>query len=617
MPRFLFILLAMFVAQLSVAQEPNRADYSDIEDSRAEYLRAVESGNQHDIVTSRINLALVYWYSKSYNEALTHLKGAAATACSIGDIKSEINVNDYLSIIYSELQQYDEALHFALEGVKLARAASLYKETVTSLINSAAVLMSQKNYNRALEYIMEALDVAYSIKNNLLICRCCQIASQIYAEMGDTEKSNEYARLYRDSESGINEQELFKAKKSTQDELLRAESEVIAKDHKLHVLEVEQQKTLDSLYRVEMLNNQMRLEMQLLGRDREIAELKIRQKENEIAAAERFKTAAVIVLSVFLVLLVLMGKFLRDRNRANRRLENTNAELSDTYETVKLQNRLLNTKTKQIEEQRNELERKNNQIIDSISSASRIQKAMLPKRRMINSHFEESFVFFEPRDVVSGDFYWFSDTGRYRYLAVIDCVGHSVQGAFMSVVANSLLNDIVNKKKVESPAEILRLMNVEIIKAWSHDSEHDTSDQGMDVSLCRFDNESNEITVAAANHTVLTICNGECNEIQGDIYSIGASFADSIDSVFTNHVIQNQPGMSLYMFSDGFQDQLGGDKGRKYMQDNLKKLIISIQDTPLSRQPDLLGEALEAWKNGRQQTDDILVIGVKNRLIEN
>ena len=181
MPRFLFILLAMFVAQLSVAQEPNRADYSDIEDSRAEYLRAVESGNQHDIVTSRINLALVYWYSKSYNEALTHLKGAAATACSIGDIKSEINVNDYLSIIYSELQQYDEALHFALEGVKLARAASLYKEIVTSLINSAAVLMSQKNYNRALEYIMEALDVAYSIKNNLLICRCCQIASQIYA----------------------------------------------------------------------------------------------------------------------------------------------------------------------------------------------------------------------------------------------------------------------------------------------------------------------------------------------------------------------------------------------------------------------------------------------------
>ena len=160
-------------------------------------------------------------------------------------------------------------------------------------------------------------------------------------------------------------------------------------------------------------------------------------------------------------------------------------------------------------------------------------------------------------------------------------------------------------------------MNVELIKTWSDDAEYGTSDHGMDMSLCRFDNLSDEITIAAANHTVWAINNDNCTEIQGDIYSIGASFADSIDSVFTNHVIQNQPGMSLYMFSDGFQDQLGGDKGRKYMQDNLKKLIISIQDTPLSRQPDLLGEALEAWKNGRQQTDDILVIGVKNRLIEN
>ena len=241
---------------------------------------------------------------------------------------------------------------------------------------------------------------------------------------------------------------------------------------------------------------------------------------------------------------------------------------------------------------------------------------MFPNRRMIMTNFEESFVFFEPRDVVSGDFYWFSNTGRYRFLAVIDCVGHSVQGALMSVVANSLLNDIVNKKKVESPAQILGMMNVEMIKAWSHDAEYRDSDQGMDVSLCRFDNESNEITIAAANHTVWAVCNDECVEIKGDNNSIGASFADSIDSVYTNHTIQNQKGMSVYMFSDGFQDQLGGDNGRKYSQGNLKQLIMSMQDKSMPQQSDMLASALESWKNGRQQTDDVLILGVKDRFLE-
>ena len=599
-----------------MSQTFSGASNADIEDCRAEYARAVDSGNQHEIVETRINLALVYWYSKLYTEAITHLKGAAVTARSIGETKGEISINDYLSIINCELLKYDEALSFAREAVRIARQNGFQKETVNSLINTAAVYMSQRDNVKALDYIMEALGIANAIGNNLLICRCCQIASQIYADMGDSEKSKQYERMYHDTENSLNEQELLKSKQDTQNELFATENEVVTKEKQLHVLEKQNQETLDSLYRVEMLNNQMRLEMQLISREREIAELRIREKENEIAAAERFKKIAIVVISVITLLLVLLIKFLTDRNRANRRLKNANAELNETYQTVKLQNSLLNSKTKQIEAQRNELERKNNQIIDSISSASRIQKAMMPNRRMITNYFEESFVFFEPRDVVSGDFYWFSDAGRYRYLAVIDCVGHSVQGAFMSVVANSLLNDLVNKKLIDSPAEILRMMNVEIIKAWSHDKEHDTSDQGMDVSLCRFDKESNEITIAAANHTVWTVSDGECTEIQGDIYSIGASFADSIDSVFTNHTINNKKGMVLYMFSDGFQDQLGGEQGRKFMQENLKKLIISIQDQPLSRQSDLLGEALESWKNGRPQTDDILVIGVKNRFLD-
>lgn len=616
MIRFLLIVVVLFSAQLTLSQTLSGTADADIEDSRAEYSRALESGNQHDILDTRINLALVCWYSKRYSESISHLKGSIVTARTLGEIKSEISINDYLSIIYCELLKYDEALEYAREGLRIARQNHLQKETVNSLINTSAVFMLQKDNAMAIQYITEALDTAKVINNNLLICRCCQIASQIYADMGDMGKSKEYEKLYLDTENSLNEQELLKSKQDTQNELYATESEVVTKEKQLHVLKIQNRQTLDSLYRVEMVNNQMRLEMQLISREREIAELRIREKETEIAAAERFKTAAVVVISIITVLLVLLIKFLSDRKKANRSLEAANSKLQETYETVKIQNSLLNSKTKQIEAQRNELERKNNQIIDSISSASRIQKAMLPKRRMITHYFEESFVFFESREVVSGDFFWFLETERYRYLAVIDCVGHSVQGAFMSVVANSLLNDIIGKRNVESPAEILRLMNIEIIKSWSRDSELDSTDQGMDVSLCRFDNQSNEITVAAANHTVWAVCGNECEEVQGDIYSIGATFKDSIDSVFTDHVLQNRKGMSIYMFSDGFANQLGGDKGRKFMQENLKKLIISIQDQPMSRQSDMLGEAIDAWRNGRPQTDDILVVGVKNRFID-
>ena len=614
MIRLILISLILLVAQYTYAQTDTTG--SDIEACRIEYLHAVEQNDQHQIVETRTNLAIVYWYSKNYSEALKHFKGAAATAKSINDVSGEINIQNYLSMLYCEQQNFSEAKNCCEEALKLSRNAGLPNQTITSQINLAAILRSMGDNQTALQHLTLALDFASKLGNNLLKSRCCKALSQIYADQGETETSQVYLELSKKAEDNFKEEELIKSKQNTQNELNIVEKEVVNKEKQLAVLETQQQETLDSLMRIEMINKQMSLEMELIRREREVAQLKIREKENQIAEAERFQRAAIIVISIITVLLALLLKFLTDRNRANRRLSDANSELKAINETVKLQNHILNSKAKQIESQRNELERKNNQIIDSISSASRIQNAMLPSLRLIKSSFEESFVYFAPRDIVSGDFYWFADTGRYRYLAVIDCVGHSLQGAFISVVANSLLNEIIRQHKDPSPADILGKMNVELIKTWSDDAEYGTSDHGMDMSLCRFDNLSDEITIAAANHTVWAINNDNCTEIQGDIYSIGASFSDSINSVFTNHTITNSNGTTIYMFSDGFQDQFGGEKGKKYMQENLKKLIISIQDKPLAKQYDILGTELETWKNGRPQTDDILVIGVKNRLIE-
>ena len=266
-----------------------------------------------------------------------------------------------------------------------------------------------------------------------------------------------------------------------------------------------------------------------------------------------------------------------------------------------------------IKEAEQEIKRQNVQIMDSINYGKRIQDAILPSGTLIKSYFPDSFIYFKPRDIVSGDFYWFSVQDDKLFVAAVDCTGHGVPGAFMSLIGNSLLNHIVNERKIYKPSEILKELNKGVISALSQSKEeNEEREDGMDLTICRFDKNKKEVQVACANHTAL-ILNGKngVQEIEGDEISIGETYSKVDNLEFTNHKIPFKANSTMYLFSDGYPDQLGGPKNKKFLAGKFKNFLVENQKEGMESLFDKLNDTLNDWKGDNKQTDDILVMGIR------
>ncbi len=351
--------------------------------------------------------------------------------------------------------------------------------------------------------------------------------------------------------------------------------------------------------------DQREAELFLIEQDMEFAaqQIKNAKKELELKDLELQKKNLILfgVLFVFVLLLILLFviySHYRNKKKMNIILETQNDKLE-------LQNN-------QILEQNAQLEKQNNQILASIDYGRRIQEAILPSNKLLSHFFKESFVFFRPRDVVSGDFYWFSVQNDKLFVAAVDCTGHGVPGAFMSLIGNSLLNYIVNEKGIYKPSEILKELHKGVKKALTQSkSESDDNVDGMDMTLCCFDKSTKEIQLACANHTAFIINNDKVEEIEGDEFSIADELLGDDIPEFTNHVIPMNKKATLYMFSDGFPDQFGGPKNKKFYTGNLKKLFIENQKLSTNEQHEVLNKTFNEWKGSGKQLDDVLVMGFK------
>jgi serine phosphatase RsbU (regulator of sigma subunit) len=253
--------------------------------------------------------------------------------------------------------------------------------------------------------------------------------------------------------------------------------------------------------------------------------------------------------------------------------------------------------------------------MDSINYAKRIQDAMLPSDELIRNYFPESFIYFKPRDIVSGDFYWFSVQDNKLFIAIVDCTGHGVPGAFMSLIGNSLLNHIVNEKKIHDPALILTELNNGVNLALSQKKPGDDErEDGMDLTLCCFDKNKKDLKIACANHTAIIITDGEIHEFHGDEISIGESYSKVANLQFTNHNFPFKENSMMYLFSDGYQDQIGGPKNKKFMVGNFINFLTQNQSEAMNLQFDKLNEKFKEWKGDNKQTDDILVMGIRLKM---
>ena len=252
-----------------------------------------------------------------------------------------------------------------------------------------------------------------------------------------------------------------------------------------------------------------------------------------------------------------------------------------------------------------ELEEKNRDITASIRYAERIQRAMLPPE----NYFNDTFVLFMPKDIVSGDFYWMHDTGDKHYIATVDCTGHGVPGAFMSIIGHNSLNKIVKENGIRLPSEILDHLNIEVVHALLQRSEKAVRD-GMDISILSFDTRMRYIEYAGAYQPLYHVRDGRVTIHKGDRFPIGMMGVRE-RKVFTNNRIEVKKGDMLYLFTDGYADQFGGEEGKKFKTINIRCLLSEIYQFPVDEQKRLLEKAIRDWMGDIPQVDDILFIGTR------
>ncbi len=313
-----------------------------------------------------------------------------------------------------------------------------------------------------------------------------------------------------------------------------------------------------------------------------------------------YRTWWAYVLYVIVAIALIYGLIMLSLQRVKQQKKRLEAIVKERTAEIAKQNEVL-------AEQKDEIEHKNQEVLDSIKYAKRIQDSILPPKEKMDEMFTDYFVLFKPKDIVSGDFYWAEHIDNLSLFAAVDCTGHGVPGAMVSVVGNNGLNRSVKEFNLRTPGAILDQLREIVIEAFNAQNNMDVKD-GMDMALCSIDYKNLKLEFAGANNPCIIIRNGEILETKADKQPIGQFIQKT---PFTNHVIDLQKGDTIYTYSDGYVDQFGGEKGKKLKSKPFKNLLLEIQGLPMDEQRDKLDEMFESWRGSYEQIDDVCVFGVK------
>ncbi|MGE0568015.1 MAG: two-component regulator propeller domain-containing protein [Bacteroidia bacterium] len=299
-------------------------------------------------------------------------------------------------------------------------------------------------------------------------------------------------------------------------------------------------------------------------------------------------------------------KLIADKQKLENVVNERTKELREEKEKVEVIN-------KEVVQQKAEIENKNIEITDSIKYAKNIQEALLPSLPEVEKTLGNSFILYLPKDIVSGDFYWHSYHNNIHYIAAADCTGHGVPGAFMSIVGNNLLNEIINRKNISEPGMILSELHQGVKIALNQHKQESERRDGMDIALCAIDTKKKVINYSGANRPFWLIRKEDQKHIEiikASKFPIGGLELEA-ERIYKNHEITYKPGDTFYIFSDGFADQFGGPKGKKFMVANMQKLLMNNVSLDMPQQKANILASFNAWKNNLEQIDDVLVIGVR------
>jgi serine phosphatase RsbU (regulator of sigma subunit) len=327
----------------------------------------------------------------------------------------------------------------------------------------------------------------------------------------------------------------------------------------------------------------------------------------------------VLVFLFFLIWIVLEGifyweKFIKAQFKIIEehqiQIEIHNQQLLQQREEIVAQRDEIEAQRDLVMSQMETITHQKQEILDSIQYAYRIQCALLPPESYVNKCLPNSFILYMPKDVVSGDFFFVEQVSGYTVVAAVDCTGHGVPGAMMSVIGYNLLNQAVKINKITRPADILGFLDVGVTEILRQTNNESGVKDGMDLSIVCIDNQMRTVEFAGAYNSIYFIHNKKLTEVKADKFPIGVN-EDGVGDVYTNNGLPVAKGDMVYLFSDGFADQFGGPKGKKYKYKQLEEALIQSCDEPVDVQKQFLKKQFLDWKGNEEQVDDILVIGIR------
>lgn len=319
-----------------------------------------------------------------------------------------------------------------------------------------------------------------------------------------------------------------------------------------------------------------------------------------------------VILGILLIIWIIKlreRQLIREKRILEEKVRERTKEIRKQKDEIEKQRDEIEKQKEIAEAQRDQIAQQNLEIKDSIFYAKRIQSAVLPSDAEIKRTLDEYFILFKPRDIVSGDFYWIHKNGSKKVVVAADCTGHGVPGAFMSMLGVTLLNEILNKDQIYQANLILSKLRDYIKITLGQTGKMDEAKDGMDMALVVIDEKKEELQYAGAYNPLILIRQGELLEYKGDKMPIGIQVNEK--ETFTNHIIKYLKGDTFYIFSDGYADQFGGERGGKFKIRPFKNLLLEIHQKPMRQQKDILEKTLVNWMGSEQQVDDILVIGVR------
>ncbi|MBN2522596.1 MAG: SpoIIE family protein phosphatase [Bacteroidales bacterium] len=514
-------------------------------------------------------------------EAAIYYQKVLEINTQLGNRRGQMVSHNSLAMVYLEAENYQKAIFHLKKELEFRKQINNKAEIINVLANIALAENEVSSFDSAIEHIEQAIGLSKELNDLTLLKRCYGVAFDIYEKLGNDTKSHSYFELYSAIDRKLKEQKMAEITDEAERKVTIAESEKHITQKILSETSEELEKTVTTLQQVEELTREQKMEI-------ELNEAKINE-QNALLKAKQLRERYLIIGLIATTLFILALTFLVLKIvRAN----------------------------KKINQQKLWLEKQNKEIRASIRYAKTIQQAILPGDNELEKHFK-SFIIYMPKDIVSGDFYWTSTQENGKtiivYFAVVDCTGHGVPGAFMSMIGSRLLDEIVNEKMVSSPAEILRLLNT-MVRTALRQEETDNND-GMDLALCKLEiypDSKRKLTFAGAKRPLYIIKNTENKLIthRGDRKSIGGYSLSKKEIKFTNFDIDMEKGDMVYVFSDGIIDQNSPDR-KKFGRVRLEEALIDCAKLDPKEQKKVIEDRLKDYMQNEEQRDDITLAGLK------